>query len=407
MHKPIFKNISWALIGRICAALFQTAGIILLARWESLEHFGIMASALALGTVIHAFIDFGFSTYIIKERAISPSSPRIMHSLIITSISTKIFNIMAIALLILIGINSNTFYFYLIPLPLWISYERKSEQLLGVLIADGDNKKATQLLTLRRIYGFVFFIILHVVTTWNDSLLFSTALLLGAWISHKQTFYLIKNQLEQPVQNIPHMQLFKQAFPYWINSLFAQLRNIDVMLVTIISNPMHGAFFGFVNRAVSPLNMVAISAASVLLPSVAKNEIDSKHYYKVILITTTIASLPFVTLYFLADYIIPSFLGENYVPTILLIKIICLGLIFFSASSIIGSILQGVHQQKNVATVNIVSTTLYLLSVIPMTLAGQSLYATYALIIFFFIRFLSMLYFLHSHLNSTRKYSNE
>lgn len=58
IDKKIVKNFSWALLGRIFAALCQTLGIILLARWESVDNFGIVVSILAFTAVLIAFIDF-------------------------------------------------------------------------------------------------------------------------------------------------------------------------------------------------------------------------------------------------------------------------------------------------------------------------------------------------------------
>ena len=403
MRPSVFKKFSWTLFGRIVAAGFQMLGIILLARWEDISSFGIVASALAFGTVIHAFIDFGLSTFLIKERALDSSSNKIDASIILTKKISTIFILCGTLLLLVLGILFETFYLSLIPLVFWIAYERRSEQLLGLLIADGNNKKATQLLTLRRFLSLLGFLALYFFTPLEPTLSYTLGLFAGSYISYRYTLSVVHPSINTSAIPLSLRQMFTHTAPFWINSLFAQLRNIDVALVSALSGPVHGAYFGFINRSVGPLNMVATSMASVILPSVAKSEISTHQYIRYLLIATAISSVPYLTIFFAADYLIPIFLSEKYLPTILLAKIISIGLVFFSASSIVGSILQGVHEQKKVATVNIATTSIYLLLLIPLTLHGDSVYAAYTLDFFFTLRFATMFYFLYRHVNEVRE----
>lgn len=400
IDKKIVKKFSWALLGRIFAALCQTAGIILLARWESVSNFGLIISLLAFSAVLIAFIDFGLQTYMIKERAKNINSLLVNYCIKINSNITLIIGLLFFSIILLLGFYYNDFFFNLLPLTLWLIFEKRNEQLISIYIADGNNKKATQLLSMRRFLGLILFIISFKLFDLNPSLLYGISILLSSIILYKFTLKDLNLDLNFNF-DYKLTVLFKETFPYWINSLFAQLRNIDVTLVSLISTPIHAAYFGFINRAVTPLNMVATSMASVILPSVSKKEIKIEQFYFYLLFTTILASAPFIFLFFTVDILIPFAIGEKYIETIPLFKIICIGLIFFSASSITASILQGIDLQKKVAKVNIISTSLYLLILLPLTFYGDSLYATYSLVFFFLFRFIFMGYYLVKYKRNT------
>jgi len=393
LNKKVLKNFSWALLGRIIAALSQTLGIILLARWENIINFGIVISILAFSTVLMAFIDFGLNTFMIKERAREVNSTLVNYCVKLNSNITLIVGLFFFIVILLLSYYNNNFFFYILPLTLWIIFEKRNEQLLGIYIADGNNKRATKLLVTRRVLAVSLFILSFKLFDINPTLSYGLSLLLSSFLLFIFTLKDLNLNLNLDFK-YTLKEIFRKTYPYWINSLFAQLRNIDVTIVGLISTPLHAAYFGFINRAVTPLNMVATSMASVILPSVAKKEIKNEHYYFYLIFTTILASLPFLLLFFTVDLLVPFALGEKYIPTIPLFKIICIGLIFFSASSIIASILQGSDLQKEVAKVNVISTSIYLLILIPLTYYGNSLYATYSLISFFLFRLLFMGYYL-------------
>lgn len=176
-------------------------------------------------------------------------------------------------------------------------FEKRNDQLLAIYIADGNNKKATQLLSIRRLIGLSMFIFLFFIYNSHATLLYTLSILFSSILLYK---YTLKNLNLNMNLNFEYkiFSLFKETFPYWINSLFAQLRNIDVMIVGLISTPVHAAYFGFINRAITPLNMVSTAMASVILPSVSKKEIKKEQFYLYLIFTTFLASVPFIILFF-------------------------------------------------------------------------------------------------------------
>ncbi len=392
LDKKIIKNFSWALLGRIFAALCQTLGIILLARWESVNNFGLIIFMITFNAVLIAFIDFGLNTFMIKERAKDISSKLVIYCIKINHNITLIVGCIYFIIILILGLYYKDFFLFMLPLTIWLVFERRNEQLLAIYIADGNNKKATKILSLRRFLGLILFIISFNIFNTNPTLLYGISILLSSILLYIFTIKDLKINTNI-ILDYKFKKLFKETFPYWINSLFAQLRNLDVSIVGLISTPIHAAYFGFINRAVAPLNMIATSMASVILPSVSKKEIKEEQFYFYLLFTTILASIPFILLYFTANILIPISIGEKYMETIPLIKIMCLGLIFFSASSIIASILQGTNLQNKVAKVNILSTLIYLIILFPFSYFGDSLYATYALTFFFLFRFTYMSYY--------------
>ncbi len=392
IDKKLIKNFSWAIGGRIFGALCQTLGIILLARWESISNFGLIIFMITFNAVLISFIDFGLNTFMIKERAKDIKSKLVIYCVKINHNITFIVGSIYFIIILILGLYYKDFFLLMLPLTIWLVFERRNEQLIAIYVADGNNKKATKVLSIRRFLGLIFFIISFNIFKTNPTLLYGISILLSSIILYIFTIRDLKINTNI-ILDYKLKKLFKETFPYWINSLFAQLRNLDVSIVGLISTPIHAAYFGFINRSVAPLNMIATSMASVILPSVSKKEIKEEEFYFYLLFTTTLASIPFILLYLTADILIPISIGEKYIETIPLIKIMCLGLVFFSASSIIASILQGTNLQNKVAKVNIIATSLYLTILFPFSYFGDSLYATYALTFFFLFRFVYMSYY--------------
>jgi len=397
IKKNILKKFSWALLGRLIAAAIQALAIVLLARWESLENFGLVIPILTLAVLIHAIIDFGLSPYIIKERAKTKNDSIIYECAPLNIYIVNIFSVIAIIFLLNLGFFVDNIYYYLLPLSVWINFERRADFLLGIFIADGKNKEATQLLVARRFVFFILFILLHLIFNLEVTLSYSIGIAIAAILSYIQIQK--KLHLEKIVASKKNLHnIFIKTLPFWINSLFSQLRNIDVVILTILLGSIQGAYFGFVNRLISPLNMISTSMSVVVLPSVSKKEIKEKEFIKYIFLITLFSSIPYFLLYIYADSIIMTFVGEKYIPTIPLIQVLCIGLVFFSASSILSSILQGINLQKKVAYANMLSTIMYfILLVVFLLYTSNILYGVYTLVCFFVLRFLFMLVILLKH----------
>jgi O-antigen/teichoic acid export membrane protein len=396
LKKQVVKNFFWALAGRIFAAGIQTIGIILLARWESVENFGVVVSILALSVLLHAIIDFGLSPFLIKEYAKTHNEQLASECIILNAKAANIFSFLSMILLVILGMLLDSLYYSLIPLSIWVAFERRADLLLGLYIAEGNNKKATQFLLIRRFLFIISFVFLYLILNIGATLAYSMGIAMAAILSYIQ----VSKQFNFKIiewSNDKNWNILKQSFPFWINSLFAQLRNIDVLVVTLILGSVQGAYFGFVNRSIAPLNMISTSMASVILPSVSKKEIEEHEFLKYIFFITLVASVPYFLVYFFVDSLIPMFLGNNYFATIELIKIVCIGLVFFSASSIINSILQGIDMQKHVAYANFFATLIYFVILLIMTNIGGVVFSAYALVVFFLLRFLLTLRLLYKY----------
>ncbi|GKT11811.1 MAG: hypothetical protein ISEC1_P0784 [Thiomicrorhabdus sp.] len=398
-NKKVINNFGWALLGRVFAAILQATGIILLARWEEVENFGIVASMLALGVLVHALIDFGLTTYSVKER----SAGNMAHLYSCMSHNRKfatLFGLLSSFITFLLGYYISSFFYLLLPVGVWIAYERQSDFLISFFIADSKNKIATKLLTHRRLLSLVLFIALYFLSV-QVTLAYMLAIALAALASYLQVKYLLSNEIAALNQKFfTFKELFSHTFPFWINSFFAQLRNVDVVIVTVILGPVFGALFGVANRVVSPLSMVSSSMATVVLPSVSKGDIRKHEFYKYTVFATALSSIPYICLFFLSSLAVPLLLGEKYNDVVPILEVLSLGLIFFSASSVLGSVMQGVGLQKRVAQVNVMATSIYILFLIPVAYWGGIMYAVYSLCIFFILRLLMMAFYLNRGLKN-------
>lgn len=327
--------------------MLQALTFLLLARWSSVEQFALIASFLAASIFLHTVFDLGLSTYIIKTRSEDPKNPEIAESLFYNSIALTITGCAIFITLI----STNFFDIYSsLWLSIWFALEKVSDTWLCVHQGDGSNKLISLSVLRRRSVSLsIFFALYHFGL--NPILSFSIGLGAGSLYSFASLINLTRQNIS--LNNHFHpFRLIKKTYPYWINSIAAQIRNLDVMLLTVLAGATQGAQLAIANRLISPLSMVASSMAMVLLPAVAKKEITSKHYHRIGLLTTAGASAPILALILIADSLVPLALGPQYISSIPVIQIVATGLIALSADAIYSSILQGRGMAKTVATIS-------------------------------------------------------
>lgn len=357
----LIRRFAWTVVGRIIAAVLQAASLILVARGAGPETFGYLAAFMGLIIVFQTVFDFGLFTFITKLRASDPKSPSILKALTLyRNIGMALGLVLVMAATLLAGAISVIWWLF-IPLALAGWLERQSDVRLNIALADGDVWKNSITLVFRRMLAFAL-LVAAMETSVDPVLAFGlgslTAALLSLIISHK--LVALEGEHKQPSTR-ESRELLRSSRHFWINSMGVQMRNLDVLLVGVVSTPVVAGFYGSIARSLSPLLLVASSMANVLLPMATK--MDRKEGRSLVVPTASLMSIITITYSSMAvfadDLVILAF-GSKFLPAVDGFRVVFIGLIFASLSSIQTALLQASGKEKVVGRVSLIASVLSL-----------------------------------------------
>lgn len=361
MRSGFATQVSWLSLGRIFASLVQATSLVLLARSSSPDAVGLVTVFIAFATVPQVVFDAGISTYVIRERALQKTNPSIPSAL---SYGTRL----AIALgtltfisLILLGWLVNTNYYLMLPLSIWIAAERNADLWLGLLVADGDAERNVLILIARRLLTVLIFE-LTILQSINPIFGFSMGMMLSAILGIILTRRQIVSSLGSP-ELISFGQLMRRTRHFWMNSVFAQARNLDAILVAGIAGPVQGGFYSMGTRLINPLRILPDSLAGVMLPTASRGAYRVADFRKKVLVVIAGLFVVFLIIVLACPIAIPIFLGSAYEGMVPATQVIVVGLAFGSVASILNALLMARGQEHLVAVTTGFTTGLCIVGV--------------------------------------------
>ncbi|WP_299256764.1 MATE family efflux transporter [uncultured Kushneria sp.] len=371
------KRFSWALLGRVFGAVVQALMLLLYARWSTVEEFGTTISLMTISVVAYVITDVGFSPFTIVAYAKNENKK-------VESIFCYEKWVLILTVVVLEIVFFTVGHLMMMLIPIWAAFEKRADLWLCLAQAEGDNKKISYEIIKRRMLSLVVYISL-VGMSINNIYAFTGALLAGGvyslWSVSKNNEVFLKSN------DVSAICVLKESVFYYINSIAAQMRNLDVPLVNLFGGNVQGGMFAIVNRIISPMTMVATSVSMVIMPAITKKEIKGEKVVSLLFLTIVLSSIPIVVLYFFAPYI-TLVVGSKYQHAVKLIELTCLGLFFYSAANMFISVLQGMSKAKVTARVNIASSCLYIILIPMVALKFGAIGSVWLLNAYFFILFL-------------------
>lgn len=351
----------WVVSGRVGAALIQAVTFLVLARSLQPELFGFFAAVFGVATVAQTVVDLGLSTMLIRERAANPKSPVIAGILKLNDRLSLALSVLVGALLGALGAYVDQNYLLLLPLAIWIGAERNADVWLGVAFADGDVRVNVSNILIRRVLTLV--ILISLSSLMSPLLAFALGAAAASLLSSLFAHRFVRARLE-PYVAVSLRRLLSESWPYWLNSLATQMRNLDVTLVAIAATSVQAGFFSAGSRLTGPLRILPTSLASVLLPAASRSNSSSirRLIYLVIAATGGLALIYGGAIFFV-PFFLPLLLGEGYTGAIPAVQIIFAGLAFAGSASLFGALLQGVGLKHFVANAAVVMTISCLIGV--------------------------------------------
>ncbi|MDQ0094665.1 O-antigen/teichoic acid export membrane protein [Paeniglutamicibacter psychrophenolicus] len=306
--------------------------------------------------------DLGVSTFIVKERALNPGSSLLPYALGLVSLSgAGVMILSAVALLFANQVTNDSEYLQLLPLAVWCAAEKNTEAWLGIPLADGRARVNAVNQVFRRTMALVLFIVLVALDSFPALFAFAISYAVAAIGALCLAWYQSAKNAGVNFGFEAFRTVLVSSRSYWANSIGAQLRNLDAIVVTSIGGPSVGGFYGAASRLTGPLGMVSSALATVLMPAVASRQFGRiTHTLRMLWISIAGFAVLYTGLAWTLPPLVPTLLGSEYVEAEWPVRIALMGLIFASAASLMSAVLQGWNRQRIVAAVSITCTILCL-----------------------------------------------
>lgn len=381
----LIKSFAWLTSSRLIAALLQAVALILVAREAGPSGFGALSAFMGVIVVVQTALDFGLPTYITKSRA-EQSYAKAANALRLYELLGFSLCVVLCSISLLFGMAPGYEWWWLLPLGLAGWLERQSDVRLTIALADGDVWKNSVNLVVRR--GSAILMLLFVINFQLDAVpafaLASVSAALLSWVLSRKLVALAETP--ERITRSSARKVLRDSGAYWANSMGAQVRNLDVLLVTLMGNAVAAGQYGAVSRSIGPLRMVSASLSTVLLPAVIRSKGKQKRTlaWAILVIIASIAGM-YVLLIVFSGKIVEVLLGPAYMPAATAFRLVVVGLIFASIISVLTPILQGQGFQVIVGRASLFFSVVSLAGVGigtwlgGVTGAGAGLAITYAL----------------------------
>ncbi|OQM80290.1 hypothetical protein B0E55_03721 [Rhodococcus sp. 66b] len=363
MTNPLVVQFTGIAGGRLVGALIQALSMVLLARISGPSGFGIFAAAYGVGLVLQTILNFGFTPFLVRIRALGDQDPLIASTLEFS----RRANLAVGALLAFTAAVAAVFepkLWFVVPLTAWVVLDNYVETLLSLPLADGNTWQNAVSLLLRRALALVF-----VAAAWlagvDAVFWYSVGLAFSSMIA---VFVAIR--LGPAITRVRSRRSYKsiigRSSHFWLNSVATQTRNFDVLLVGLVTSPAVSGIYGVTSRITTPLRLIPTSFAAVLMPAAARSTTGriTQGILRPAMYVCIASAVIFGVIAAAIPVLVPPILGDAYVDAVPVMQVVCFSLIFAAISSQLNAILQGTGRVEIVSYITVVSTLICLVGIV-------------------------------------------
>ncbi len=357
----LFRRFMWIIASRVVSAMLQAGSIILVARVAGAADFGLLTAFMGVIIILQALADMGIMTYVIRLRSKTPDAPDLAWALQVYRRLGLLLGLMLVSVAASMSTVLGQPWWILVPLGVAGCLERQSDIRLAMAIADGEVWKNSLNMVIRRsvALGLVFVAIaadFDPVLSYGVASFFASVLSL--WLSRR---LVAVTENEYPADRTKFKEIFQVSRHFWANSLGVQFRNLDAFLVTAIGGVSTGGYYGAISRSLNPLMLVSSSLAGIVLPMAAREQGRPGRNIKTpVAIVTVLTSLMYLALAFNAETLVLFLFGRDYLQAAAGFRIVLVGLVFASLSSLQTAFLQARGAERVVGRVAITTSVVSL-----------------------------------------------
>jgi O-antigen/teichoic acid export membrane protein len=368
--RSLLKLAAAVLGGRVAAAVLQGVALILLAKGLSPGKFALTAGVLGAVTFASAVADLGVTTALTRERARGASFSVQKRLLQWSSVAGLVSaSLLCIALVVAQHLSNDSTYFTFLPLAVWMYFERGAETRLAIALADGQPLRAAINLAARRVPVPISVALALLSEVWSVTLAVSAGYALGAALAVGVSRNPVPPSAPADAANdISRRSLWRLIAPYWVNSMAAQSRQLDVAIVALIASAPVAALYALPARLVGPLRLVATTFGQALLAHASRQK-EAQGMGPILRALLLASSILFGIVALVAPTAMSALFSDGYDDALGPLNVILVGLVFATPCSALTSFNQAAGKSAMTARANAVAA----LSTLALIAAGSSM----------------------------------
>jgi O-antigen/teichoic acid export membrane protein len=350
---------------------------VILARLLEPHEFAFVAGILGFLIFANSVLDLGVTTA--STRAVARGELETLRNLGHLNVLSALVGAALAALLL--GLMSAWSEFDqvlgMIPFVLWVPLERLAEFKLAVRVGEQASRAVVANLVVRKTMPLLTMLTSAAICPQSPVLFLGVGYLLGstAVLATRGT-----TRYRSARRGTATRSTIRHARPFWLNSMAAQSRQLDVLIVASVGGATSSAAYAPVSRLISPLRMLPTSIAQAALSTLARKGEVVGPSPATLVAAAMIPSIAFFSLIAVwADKLISWSVGDAYLNSVSVLRAVLVGLVFASAASMQTSILQARGKESLVARLSVLTACFSLAAVAGGASIGGALGAAIGL----------------------------
>lgn len=351
------------MFARVVSAAAQAVLLLLLARLVGLDAFALIAGLLGVMTFVSACSDLGVTTA--TTRCAAAGDTTLLGALrrlnrVIGLVGAVVT---AVAILTIFAVQPDSRWLMMLPLVVWIFAERVAEFQFAFQVGAGSVTRAVLNLVVRKsiptfALGVAFIApvdpLLLIVSGYAIGGV--TAICVGGAPPERQV-----HGRDRALRTA-----LKEAFPFWLNSVGAQARQVDVALVGQFAGTAVASAYAPAARMIGPLRLIPTTLAQAALPHLTQADPAERLSRKLVMVSLAFSVPVYGILIVLAESFITVLLGDEFAGSVAPLRILLAGLVLAGLASLLSSTLQAARREWSVALISVGTAllTLVLLAVL-------------------------------------------
>ncbi|WP_454085386.1 lipopolysaccharide biosynthesis protein [Georgenia sp. Marseille-Q6866] len=350
------------LASRVASAALTAVALALLGRSAGPAEFGTFAAILAVVTAVTTLSDRGYQTLAVRLHARTELRDDSMSTMSLQRRQTTAVSV-AQAAALSVATWSGWLPAWSVLMVGWQWFEKEIRGGLGIALAEGRSTLQLAILAGNRFAALVLFLVAMLVM---DPVV---AFLASATVVASVTLWLLYRRLPsygRRSSTLLDRDMRVRARHYWVASMSAQVRSMDVTLVSLFSSPLQAGLFSLPSRVSAPLKIAASSLSNVALPAASRHDHAELRALRTVVIRVTVLSTAGLALIgVLAEPLVVFVVGEQYLGSVTPLRILLVGLAVNIPGSYLSGVMQGLGHERDIARLGVIlaATTLVLVPI--------------------------------------------
>jgi O-antigen/teichoic acid export membrane protein len=369
----VFRSFGVVSGARVAATTAQALTLLIMARSLGVSAFGQFAAVLGGMTALGILADGGATYAVGRHHTTPPTILQILRASRLLSLATLLVSVPVLA--VLVHLSGSAILAACLLLCAWIPLERQAEISSAYLLVRGRRTVVCGTYLLRRLPTLAALLLIPAgvmpVLTYAVTMVTAAAVsmvVLGRRVTEELAVVPAARagaRLHSTL--LPERATWTLLRPFWFATAGQGVRQIDVAVLSVAAGSAVAGVFAPASRLVPALLLVPGTYTQLLLGrlSAGQASLTARRLVGLAVVATT----SFSTLAVLAELWVPLLLGEDYLASVDVIRVVTASLVFAALSSMIASSLHATDRAAYVAAAvwTGATTTIGLIAVLGAT----------------------------------------